>query len=221
VRLRFSAFPGHVILRFRALESGAMRPDSGGVMLSSDTSLHSEEVGVRADGTGRPAGLVRPQPALRIVRITRPEDVARAVGIAREYHGESRYGHIPFSEAKVQRVYGRLVARSDTTLAVLVEHGDAIVGVMLAEIGEYFLGTGGKIATNQVLYVSGRIRGTALGGRVALKLMRLFIDWAKSRGADEINVHATSGIEPERTDKFLKRLGLTPYGGSYAARLGN
>jgi len=49
--------------------------------------------------------------------------------------------------------------------------------------------------------------------------MRLFTDWAKSKGADEINVHATSGIEPERTDKFLKRLWLQPYGGNYAERL--
>lgn len=146
--------------------------------------------------------------------------MVRAIGVAREFHRESRYRHIPFSEAKLLRVYGRLVTRSDTTLGVLVERGDAVVGVMLAEVGEYFLGTGSQIATNQVLYVSGRIRGTALGGRVAVKLMRLFIEWAKSRGADEINVHATSGIEPERTDKFLKRLGLQPYGGSYAARFG-
>ncbi len=129
------------------------------------------------------------------------------------------YRHIPFSEAKLLRVDGRLVTRLDTTLGVLVERGDAVVGVMLAEVGEYFLGSGGRIATNQVLYVSGRVRGTALGGRVAVKLMRLFIDWAKSKGADEINVHAASGIDPERTDRFLKRLGLQPYGGSYAARL--
>ncbi len=166
-----------------------------------------------------PAEPTRPQPALRIVRVTRPEDVVRAIDIAREYHGESHYRHIPFSEAKLLRVYGRLVARSDTTLGVLAKRGDAIVGVMLAEVGKYFLGTGGQIATNQVLYVSGRLRGTALGGRVAVRLMRLFIDWAKSKGADEINVHATSGIDPERTDKFLKRFGLQPYGGNYAVRL--
>jgi hypothetical protein len=76
-----------------------------------------------------------------------------------------------------------------------------------------------KMATNHVLYISGTLRETVLGGRVAIKLMRLFIDWAKSNGADEINVHATSGIDPERTDRFLKRLGLQPYGGNYTVRL--
>ena len=54
--------------------------------------------------------------------------------------------HVPFAEAKLLRVYGRLVTRSDTTLGVLVERGDAVVGVMLAEVGEYFLGSGGQTA---------------------------------------------------------------------------
>jgi len=91
--------------------------------------------------------------------------------------------------------------------------------VLAAAVHEHFLGSGGRIATVQVLYVSGRLRGTALSGRVAAKLMRLFVDWARSKGAEEINVYATSGIEPERTDRFLKRLGLQPYGGNYAVRL--
>lgn len=42
------------------------------------------------------------------------EEVPRAIGIAREFHRESRYRHIPLSEAKLLRVYGRLVTRSDT-----------------------------------------------------------------------------------------------------------
>lgn len=95
-----------------------------------------------------------------------------------------------------------------------------IVGAMGAELGEHYLGTDVKIATNYFLYVSGQVRGTALGGRVAVKLMRLFIDWARAKGAHELNVHGTSGIDPERTDRFLKRLGLQPHGGNYAARLG-
>ena len=75
------------------------------------------------------------------------------------------------------------------------------------------------IATNYFLYVTGNLRGMALGGRVAVKLMRLFIDWAEAKGAHELNVPVTSGIDPERTDRFLKRLALQPSEGNYAERL--
>ncbi|WP_376938316.1 GNAT family N-acetyltransferase, partial [Aureimonas pseudogalii] len=140
---------------------------------------------------------------LRIVRITTREGILRAIEIGREFHAESRYGYIPFSEAKFVRAYERLLTRPDTTLGVIVERKGEIVGVMGAEIGDYFLGTGCPIATNYFIYVSGKLRRTVLGGRIALKLMRLFIDWAKANGAHELNVHVTSGIHPAQTDKFM------------------
>jgi len=93
---------------------------------------------------------------------------------SREAHGESRHGHIPFSEAKFLRACARLLARPETSLALVVERGGEVVGLLVAAVGEHFLGGGGGIATVQVLYVSGRLRGTALGGRVAARLMRLF-----------------------------------------------
>ncbi|MGK2226858.1 MAG: hypothetical protein ACI9GK_000664 [Devosia sp.] len=46
-------------------------------------------------------------------------------------------------------------------------------------------------------------------------------DWAKAQGAEELHIHSTSGIDPERTDKLLTRLGFKAYGGNYAVRLEN
>ena len=46
-------------------------------------------------------------------------------------------------------------------------------------------------------------------------------DWAKAQGAEELHIHLTSGIDPERTDKLLTRLGFKAYGGNYAVRLEN
>ena len=45
-------------------------------------------------------------------------------------------------------------------------------------------------------------------------------DWAKAQNATELHVHSTSGIDPERTDKLLKRLGFRAYGGNYSVGLG-
>ncbi len=42
---------------------------------------------------------------------------------------------------------------------------------------------------------------------------------ALSQNAEEIHIHATSGIEPERTDKMLTRMGFETYGANYVAKL--
>ncbi len=57
-------------------------------------------------------------------------------------------------------------------------------------------------------------------GRIGLKLIRMVTDWAKSQEAIEMHIHSTSGIDPERTDKLLSRLGFKTYGGNYAVGLG-
>ncbi|HEY8595420.1 MAG TPA: hypothetical protein VIL84_09250 [Devosiaceae bacterium] len=44
-------------------------------------------------------------------------------------------------------------------------------------------------------------------------------DWAKAQNAEELHVQATSGIEPARTDRLMKRLGFKAYGGNYAVEL--
>lgn len=59
------------------------------------------------------------------------------------------------------------------------------------------------MATVYVMYVSAKIRSTFLGGKVGLKLIRMVSDWAQAQAAEELHIHATSGIDPERTDKLL------------------
>ena len=75
------------------------------------------------------------------------------------------------------------------------------------------------MVTVYALYVSKAIRATTLGGRVTIKLLRILNDWAKAQKAEEVHVHVTSGVEPERTDRLLRRLGYRTYGGNYAVLL--
>lgn len=58
-----------------------------------------------------------------------------------------------------------------------------------------------------------------LGGKVGVKLLRLVSEWAKSQDAEEIHIHSTLGIEPERIDKMLTRVEFKTYGGNYVAML--
>lgn len=161
-----------------------------------------------------------PQAGVRYHHVTTAAEVLRLMDIAKQYHIESRYAEVPFSERKFTTTYARMV-RSKNTLSVTAELNGRPVGLMGAKVGEYFLGEGWRIATNYIFYVSPDVRGTFVGGRIAVKLLRIFVEWAHAVGANEINMHAVSGIDPAKTDKFLRNAGFQPYGGNYARQLEN
>jgi hypothetical protein len=64
------------------------------------------------------------------------------------------------------------------------------------------------IASDDAWYVLPRYRGS----RHALELLRGFFDWAKGKGALEACVGISSGVDPERTARFLRRVGMTKTG---------
>jgi hypothetical protein len=156
---------------------------------------------------------------LKIFRATTQEDILAVQDIAREFHAESRYAHLPFSEKKFIRFFTRAIASPEDALALYVQHDGKTVGVLNAGVGNYYLSEGGRMVTVYVMYVSASIRGSLLGGKIGLRLIRMVGDWARARSAEELHIHATSGIDPERTDKLLRRLGFRAYGGNYAANL--
>jgi GNAT superfamily N-acetyltransferase len=153
------------------------------------------------------------------IRASRPDEMLLIRPLVEEYHRESRYAHIPFSETKFKRNFLHALNNPDNTLAVYIRHDGKAVGMMQAGVGEYYLGDGGRIATVHALYVSKRIRGTLLGGKVAMKLMRIVADWANEQRAEELHMHSTSGIATRETDRLLRRMGFRTVGGFYVTKI--
>ncbi|MGJ8528314.1 hypothetical protein [Maritalea sp.] len=152
---------------------------------------------------------------LKIFRATRQEEILKIKDISHQFHGESRYAHLEFSEEKFIRAFTKAIRNPHDTLAVYVQYKGETVAVLNAGAGDYYLGVGGRMVTIYVMYVSAKVRHTLLGGKVGVKLLRIVSDWAKSQDAKEIHIHSTSGIEPERTDKLLTRMGFKTIGGNY------
>jgi hypothetical protein len=181
----------------------------------SDQAVHSEDLESAVE-----AVVSTPDTSdLKMFRATRPEEILKIKDISREFHAESRYAHLEFSEEKFIRAYTKAIKNPADTLSVYVQYKGETVGVLSAGVGDYYLGVGGKMATIYVMYVSAKIRSTMLGGKVGIRLIRTVMDWAKSQEANEVHIHSTAGIEPERTDKLLTRLGFKPYGGNYVVGL--
>jgi len=169
-----------------------------------------------AEGTTRAR---RAASALKIIRATRIEELIEIRDIAQEFHAESRYAHLPFSEEKLARFCSNVLLRPEENMALYAQHRGRTVGVVTAGVGDYYLGEGGRLVTVYAMYISASIRNSLLGGKVGMRLIRMVSEWARAQRAEELHVHSTSGIAPERTHKLLSRLGFKTYGGNYAARL--
>ena len=157
---------------------------------------------------------------LQVFRVSSQDELALVVDVVRELHAESRYQHLPFSEKKFANVFTRAISNPDKKLAIYVQYNGTTVGFLTAGIGDYFLSEHGRMATVYGVYVSAKIRNSLLGGKIGIKLIRMMMDWAKSQNAQEVHIHATSGIEAKKTDKLLSRLGFKTYGGNYVGRVG-
>ena len=174
------------------------------------------------DSTGgtTPLQVVQPDPAeatFRIIRATRQEEILEVRDLVLEYHAESRYAQLPFSEKKFIRAFSKALSSPSDTLAVYVQYKGTTIALLHAGVGDYYLGEGGRMATVYAMYVSPRIRKSLLGGRVGIKLLRLVGDWARQQSAGELHIHSTSGLSPQRMHKLMSSLSFSPYGGNYAA----
>jgi hypothetical protein len=71
------------------------------------------------------------------------------------------------------------------------------------------------VATDQIVYVIRRKRGT----RAVLHLLKEFREWARQRGARELVLGITTGVDAERTGDLYRRLGFEFAGGNFTQRL--
>ena len=52
-----------------------------------------------------------------------------------------------------------------------------------------------------------------------MRMIRVIGEWANAHGAEEVHIHATSGIDPERTDNYLHLFWFAAYGRNYAVQV--
>lgn len=146
-------------------------------------------------------------------------DLPSIVTLAREAHAESRFGYIPFSDDKVQKIVLAALEDEKRYGVMLATKGETAVGFLGCSVGEYHIGKGVLIATVHSMYVSRSTRIALSGGRAALGLLKGVETWSEARGAQEVLFHVTSGVGLSRTHKFSNRVGYTFAGGTYSKKL--
>ncbi|MBC7952270.1 MAG: HlyD family type I secretion periplasmic adaptor subunit [Rhodospirillaceae bacterium] len=131
----------------------------------------------------------------------------------------TRYGSLEGKLASVSRdavedktmglAYPIRVDLGRTSLMVDGRDGK-VVGMAIVALGEHFFSPA-LTATAQLIYVVPEARG----GAAAVKLLRALRRWAAQAGAEDLHINVTTGIHPDRIDRFLRRMGFKQTGGNY------
>lgn len=170
--------------------------------------------GIKSNGKGKP---VAPKPVATqaapsspvIIRLAQNEDFPAMMALGRLLHGESGFRALPMDETRMLEIGRRGLKDGNPGLFVAERNGE-IVGMAIVVLGEYYFSPI-RSATVQLLYVHPDARGSW----AAIKLLRVIRKWAKQNQAQDLHVNVTTGIDPARTDRFLRTMGFRQTGGNY------
>lgn len=150
------------------------------------------------------------------IRFASKNDIPELVKLGKEIYLESQQKDLGFDEARLRnQIEACLRPESKNYCLFVAEREGRIIGVFWGHIDQHFFSKA-LVATEYMFYVKPDFRGTS----VALRLMHAYKTWAENRNAQEIMICMTIGVEPEKFDRFIKKLGFQYVGGNYSMRVG-
>jgi len=136
-------------------------------------------------------------------------DIEAMITLGRRLLAESRFRDLPYDEARLRQV-GQYGLTHGNPGLLIAERDGHMQGMAVVVIGEHFFSSA-KTATIQLLYVTPEARG----GSAAVKLLKAIRRVAANVQVHDLHLNVTTGIEPAKTDRFLRRLGFRQTGGNY------
>ena len=124
-------------------------------------------------------------------------------------HAESSFSRLEFSGDKLLAVAANN-AKDPNRVIFMAYKDDAPVGVFVGNVASYYFGPD-LVAVDTIWYVVPEQRGSYVG----IKLLELFENWAKSKGAADIRIGQSSTIKPEVFEGLLEKRGYKFIGANY------
>ncbi len=129
-----------------------------------------------------------------------PDLSSEYLRLARDFHAESVYHDVAFSEKKV-------LALADNPFCMMSFHNGVCVGVFVGAIKEYYFSEE-SAAQDIAFFVSKDARGSM----AAVELINAYEEWAITQGVRHIHLEQGTGINIERTDRFFSGIGYMKIG---------
>ncbi len=138
-----------------------------------------------------------------MIRKAKVEDIKHLVRLAHEAHERSIYKHLKSDEMVFKKTCAFSIGSKQMFLWVS-EKDEEINGFILGAVDEIGIpGIKGRAASDVLFYVSEGGEGVALAKR--------FIRWGWDQpNVEMVGITNSSGIETERVNKLIERMGMTP-----------
>jgi len=149
-----------------------------------------------------------------VIRPPGSADVDAIVDMGERMHRESVYAFLPYNREKVQRLFRAFVDHPETWGGFVAEDDGKIVGMIGGYLTDYFF-CDEKLASDMILFLDQPYRGGLTSGR----LIRAFEQWAIERGARELCLGISTGINIDSIGRFYEHMGMTRVGAVYKRRL--
>lgn len=153
------------------------------------------------DSAGRRAPRVG-EPGLIMIRPAISADIPRMVDLGRAMHGESPvFCRLRFDAEKLAATIANTIS-SPAGFAYVAEQGGQVAGGMLAMVAPHYFSPD-LVACDLALFMAPEHRG----GMAAVRLISAYIGWAEERGAVVKQLGLMTGVNVEKTEALLHRLG--------------
>ncbi len=150
------------------------------------------------------------------IRFATLADIAVCVELGYRIHRSTRLSRFPYEREVVEKNLRSLIItgqqhRRSHCLLLAEDLDGVVVGALIGCIESHLFSS--RPIANLLAY--GVVPGHRMSG-AAVRLLKSFVEWAKRRGVDEVNIGVNSGIAIDRTDRFMKKMGFAKTGGNYA-----
>lgn len=153
------------------------------------------------------------------IRFATLNDIAACIELGRRMHSVTRFAAYDFNTERVAQNLRAVIevgqnGKGTHCFFVAESAQGEIVGALIGCVERHFFS---DLLVASVIHYD-VLPEKRMGG-AGIKLLSAFRKWAENRGAFELSVGINSGVEIEKMDRFLKRLGLHLTGGNYSLRL--
>lgn len=144
------------------------------------------------------------------IREAHKPDADAVIALGRSMHAESpRFRALPFSEPQLRATFDALLESKDAVVYLAEPARGGIVGLLAGGVGSHYFSIA-RYAYDLALYVVPDWRGSS----AAIRLVSRFEAFARERGAQEVVLGVSTGVDTARTLKFYERFGYVIHGGS-------
>jgi len=143
-------------------------------------------------------------------------DVPAFVALGQRFHGATRFKHYDYNPQRVAATLTALLEDTRGVYCFLVaeETGGQPIGGLVGTLEQHFFSE--QLVASVIHY---DVLAEKRMGGAGLRLLTAFRKWAENRGAHELNAGVNSGVDMDKMDRFLRKLGFRLTGGNYSLTL--